>query len=659
MVGGKAQVFLRRLLALDDTPERVALAFSVGVFLAFSPLLGLHTILGLTIAFVFGLNRAAVLIGVFVNNPWTIVPIYTAGAYLGWFLFGTPAAPALPDMQWSHIWTTGFWRNILTNGSVVKPLLLGTTILSFLAAAASYPLALWAIRQGRAYRARRRRGFLICCLILILSPGAAAAPFPQTVEGLVNLRFQPDARIFAVMSALNLAGFDFDADNLPPNSARAMVRKRLAGINPELKQKIVGFCKSRDPETDPYQRQAKYISYALLLNGPPHFALATRPEELPPDAQSILGLETLIEDLWNSGGLEKLWDEVRPQYLAEIEAYRPLIRNLIIATLRYFHTEARVSLDRKMTFIPDLLNGRNVINARNLSFSYIVVVGPSRGEEKPLQSVRHEYLHFLIDPLLAKYVGYLPDAEPFLERVRAQPKALDRYQNNFFLMVTESLLQAVELRLEAAPPQRQTAALIELYDQGLILAPYFEEALRKFESANEAVAEVFKSFVEGIRWEAEIGRADSIDRLRSQSAEKQGKADPAADARSLAGAELRSQLSEANKLMLARQFEQAGEILEKVLRRDERNAGALFGLGQVAAQNQDLARALELYSSAVVNAGADTWIAAWAFVQRGNIFRHQELPDSAKAEWEKVLELKGDLRGAGEAARKALAALVK
>jgi uncharacterized protein (DUF2062 family) len=152
--------YLRKLLALDDTPERVALAFALGVVLAFSPLLGLHTILGLTIAFAFRLNRAAVLIGVFVNNPWTIVPIYTAAAYLGWYLFGFPAAPALLDFQWTHLWYGSFWVNLWKNGAVLKPLIFGSTILSIFAGLISYPLALGVIRQGRAYRARHRRGIL-------------------------------------------------------------------------------------------------------------------------------------------------------------------------------------------------------------------------------------------------------------------------------------------------------------------------------------------------------------------------------------------------------------------------------------------------------------------------------------------------------------------
>ncbi len=159
-MGSVEHKYLRRLLALDDTPERIALAFSVGVFLSFSPLLGLHTILGLTIAFVFGLNRPAVLIGVFVNNPWTIVPIYTAGAYVGWYLFGFPTPVELPDFHWNNLWHFAIWRNIIKQWPVLKPLVLGSTILSFVAGGISYPLALWVVRQGRAYRARHRRGIL-------------------------------------------------------------------------------------------------------------------------------------------------------------------------------------------------------------------------------------------------------------------------------------------------------------------------------------------------------------------------------------------------------------------------------------------------------------------------------------------------------------------
>src|SRR5439155_1124216 len=74
--------WLRFALHTDDTPPRAALAFALGVFIAWTPLLGLHTVLALGLAFALGLNRVAVLAGTFVNNPWTLVPIYRVSVYL-------------------------------------------------------------------------------------------------------------------------------------------------------------------------------------------------------------------------------------------------------------------------------------------------------------------------------------------------------------------------------------------------------------------------------------------------------------------------------------------------------------------------------------------------------------------------------------------------
>ena len=154
MLRKSAGQYLRRLLALDETPERIALAFALGVFLSFSPLLGLHTLLGLTIAFIFGLNRVAVLLGVWVNNPWTLVPIYAAAAYVGGLLIGFPGNPNLPTFDWAEIWHGSFWVQLVHQWDVWKPIILGSTVLSFVSGALSYPIALYIIRQGRAFHLR-------------------------------------------------------------------------------------------------------------------------------------------------------------------------------------------------------------------------------------------------------------------------------------------------------------------------------------------------------------------------------------------------------------------------------------------------------------------------------------------------------------------------
>ena len=73
----RARRWLDHLLHTHDTPERTAAAFAVGVFFGFSPFLGLHTVLGLVVAFAFGLNRVAVLLGVYSNLPWIVPAYYT------------------------------------------------------------------------------------------------------------------------------------------------------------------------------------------------------------------------------------------------------------------------------------------------------------------------------------------------------------------------------------------------------------------------------------------------------------------------------------------------------------------------------------------------------------------------------------------------------
>src|SRR4029453_4322399 len=123
----------------------------VGVFLAFSPLVGLHTLLGLAIAFVFGLNRVALLIGLFVNNPWTLIPIYIAAGYIGGLLVGYPGQGALPDFGWNQLWRMKYWGGGGGEGRLLIPVAFGSLIMSVVFAVLSSPLALYLLKQGRVY----------------------------------------------------------------------------------------------------------------------------------------------------------------------------------------------------------------------------------------------------------------------------------------------------------------------------------------------------------------------------------------------------------------------------------------------------------------------------------------------------------------------------
>jgi uncharacterized protein len=146
--------WLDALLHIEDTPERTAAAFAVGVFFGFSPFLGFHTILGIVFAFLLNLNRVAVLLGVYSNLPWFLAPYYVLATTVGIRLTGQRPPPGLESRMTSlfelSLYHGEFWRQL---GSILKPLLVPYTIGSLLGAlllaAVAYPLALGFIVSRR------------------------------------------------------------------------------------------------------------------------------------------------------------------------------------------------------------------------------------------------------------------------------------------------------------------------------------------------------------------------------------------------------------------------------------------------------------------------------------------------------------------------------
>jgi len=147
----------RRLLALDDPPERTALAFSIGVFIAFSPFLGLHTILATSIAFIFRFNKLAIYSGTFINNPLTLVPIIIASYATGAFLLGRPlriSPEGLELLTNPHPLTAGYYRKLVWESwQIVWPFCIGATVLSAVCSLIAYPVTLSLLRANQRRKA--------------------------------------------------------------------------------------------------------------------------------------------------------------------------------------------------------------------------------------------------------------------------------------------------------------------------------------------------------------------------------------------------------------------------------------------------------------------------------------------------------------------------
>ena len=122
----------------------MAIAFAIGVFIGMSPLLGIHTILGLIAAWLFRLNRLITLVGVFVTNPWTIVPIYSFGTWIGAKIMGMHKV--IPVIDWTEITFLGFLKEFRP---LLLPFIIGSTVLGIVSAIVSYLVIYNSVRRYR------------------------------------------------------------------------------------------------------------------------------------------------------------------------------------------------------------------------------------------------------------------------------------------------------------------------------------------------------------------------------------------------------------------------------------------------------------------------------------------------------------------------------
>ncbi len=138
------------MLGRNDPPEMVAASFAVGVTISFTPLIGLHWLVALLLAFVLKLNKIDVLLGTLVVNPITIGPISAVALPLG-RLFLRAERVAVSHLPWREFFSPSFWS---AAGPRMRAVGLqwgvGMLLLSIIAGALTYVVLLKVIRIHRA-----------------------------------------------------------------------------------------------------------------------------------------------------------------------------------------------------------------------------------------------------------------------------------------------------------------------------------------------------------------------------------------------------------------------------------------------------------------------------------------------------------------------------
>jgi len=467
-----------------------------------------------------------------------------------------------------------------------------------------------------------------------------------------NVTIQPDLRFFTMMAALNAAGFDVEfASQYHP--VRDTVRKYAKDVDPDLISRLKAFYNSRKGSQTDEAQLAKYISLAVNLTDAPSFKPITREEVLPPDARSVIGFLDLMREFYEKARLSQHWSEVRPAYERGIARVAPALRDAIVRADAYMRAPLGGFADRSMAIYLELAAPINTVNVRSNQDSYFVVMGDSSNPR--VDDIRHAYLHFQLDNLVTRNLSRIQNSTQLLNIIKKAAGVDPAYTSEFHIMTTESLIRALELRMDRVPPTRAKEAVDGFYRSGLLLAPYFYSALEEYEKGDVGLRDTFPTIARNIQLKTEQERfQDTFSKIAvpektvSRPEVPQVPPEPPADP-------VRDLLKEGETAFNAGDMSKAQTTFAKVLSDlDQNNGAAMYGLGLIASKKGDSEEAKLYFERAVRTDTAEPGMKVWSYIYLARIFDLECNRARAVEYYQQAIKIGDDTRNAQASAHEGI-----
>ncbi|MGA9897803.1 MAG: tetratricopeptide repeat protein [Terriglobales bacterium] len=434
-----------------------------------------------------------------------------------------------------------------------------------------------------------------------------------------NVTLDTSETLFSVLAAINTCGYNAELDLSDP--VRAQVRAEVVNASQafdQAKEETLLLCQfyREHEQPEPSRTLAQYVSLALRLEAPPGFAFKVKDADLPPDAAQVAGFVPILQKFYDVAGLHAIWLRHQVVYSGLTARYRDPLAKVLFDTEIYLRLQSAGYLGHSFTVYLDPMGAPGQTNARNYGSDYYVVISPGPGSTLKMDQIRHTYLHYLLDPLAAKYPNSITRLTPLLAGVKKAPMD-EGFKQDASLLVTECLIRAIEVRTSGAGKmtevQRQ-ATVEQSVKQGYVLTRYFYDALAKFEKGPVGLRNAYSEMIADI----DLAKEQKLVALTKFSTE----ADPEL-LRVSRPAETRLLVS-AEQHLSAGDSDGARKLAQEVLDTKSEDPGrALFILAQVATMNRDLQGARNYFEQAL-GVAREPKVVAWSHIYLGRIFDLQE-----------------------------------
>ncbi len=448
------------------------------------------------------------------------------------------------------------------------------------------------------------------------------------------------------MAAINAAGYKAEWSSTNNHPIRFGVQAELAKRNIPSLGPLKEFFESHRKRTDALEL-SQYISFALSCKGPPTFEFAIRDVEIPPDAMPLRELSRLLAAFYQEANIEDLWKRSQPAIEQYIGRYHEPVTNAVLQVNGYLRQMTSGFKYRRFQIFIELQAAPNQIQTRSYSDNYTIVVTPS--PDVRVFDIRHAYLHYLLDPLATRNQEILNRKKSLADHAMRAQALSDAFKEDYLLLVTESLIKAVESRLDRKP-----AMIQEALHEGYILAPYFSEALPVFEKQESSMYYYYTEMMQAIDLVKEDRRLTGVEFNKDSAARPLVKTAAPAPPPPVTGAA--KTLQEAEQAYSSRELDKSKKLFLKTLEETDKrsvHASAYYGLARIALLEKNLDSAEQLFQKSL-ESEPEAFDKAWVLVYLGRLSVAEGDRDKAMGYFQSVLAVEGATEKARQEAKQGL-----
>jgi len=294
-----------------------------------------------------------------------------------------------------------------------------------------------------------------------------------------------DRRVFAVMTFLNAAGYDEEVTGRQMHPIRVKVRKLVADNLASSPEKLRYW---RDYYKSKRMGSWQYADFALSLSSDYPFRRIRSDKELGYKwtAWELADFPEVLNDFWITAKLDDVWDEVKGDYIKEIDVGYDLDR--MKKQMSFLWNYLKMQRNDKLIIVqvPNPLERHATASGAKYENYFYSIDGPGSSSNLNI----HEYLHTIINPIVkADVPAYKSKLQQYYKAGKDAP--ISKSYQDPVIFTYECLVHAIDTRLivvqlsDAEVKKRVEDKLMLLTRDGYTLSWPFYLLLADYEKSDK------------------------------------------------------------------------------------------------------------------------------------------------------------------------------